>query len=64
MISPEMALVGASTAVALRDIALGYGQAFHALAVARHRPERYVQFTHATDLASLLPPEAMGLSTR
>jgi hypothetical protein len=46
--------VGASDAVSLRDTATGYEQAYHALAVARHRPDRSARFMEAGDLAAVL----------
>jgi hypothetical protein len=52
--------VGSSEAVALRDMAVGYEQATHALAVARGRAERWARFDAATDLPSIVGP--MGLS--
>ncbi|MET8831617.1 helix-turn-helix domain-containing protein [Streptomyces sp. NPDC004610] len=40
----EGCVVGTGDALALRDMATGYEQAFHALAVARGRPERWARF--------------------
>lgn len=48
------AAIGSSDEVPLRDIAAGYEQAYHALAVARHRPGRRARFTEAGDLAGVL----------
>ncbi|MCT2582175.1 helix-turn-helix domain-containing protein [Actinophytocola gossypii] len=50
---PE-ARMGVGTRVALRDIVVGYKQAFHALSVARHRPERYAGFSPRGELGELL----------
>lgn len=46
--------VGAGDVVALRDTAVGYEQAFHALAVARGRPERWARFDATLDLATVV----------
>ncbi|OLF19325.1 helix-turn-helix domain-containing protein [Actinophytocola xanthii] len=46
--------VGVGLPIALRDIPIGYSQAFHALAVARHRPERYARFSARGHLDELL----------
>jgi hypothetical protein len=46
--------IGAGDAVSLRDTATGYEQAYHALAVARHRPDRCARFMEAGDLAPIL----------
>jgi hypothetical protein len=40
----EGCVVGTGDALGLRDTAVGYEQAFHALAVARGRPERWARF--------------------
>ena len=48
------ASIGAGGTVALRDTAAGYAQAYHALAVARHRADHFAQFTAAGDLAAVL----------
>ncbi|HVT66683.1 MAG TPA: helix-turn-helix domain-containing protein [Trebonia sp.] len=50
--------VGVGDPVALRDTSVGYEQAYHALAVARHRPERYARYTVAGDMAAAVPDEA------
>lgn len=50
--------IGVSDAVPLRDTAVGYAQAFHALAAARHRTERRSTFTSNPDLALTLGPDA------
>jgi hypothetical protein len=47
-------VVGTGDVVALRDTGIGYEQAFHALAVARGRPERWAHFDARLDLATLL----------
>ena len=52
------ASIGAGDTVALRDTAAGYAQAYHALAVARHRADRFARFTAAGDLAAVLGPGA------
>lgn len=46
--------VGSSEEVALTDFAAAYRHAFHAVAVARHRPERYAAFRDRGELAELL----------
>lgn len=46
----EGCVVGAGDALALRDTAVGYEQAFHALAVARGRAERWARFDAALGL--------------
>lgn len=51
----EGCVVGTGDALALRDTAVGYEQAFHALAVARGRPERWARFDAALGL-----PVVMG----
>ena len=48
--------VGGSAAVALRELASGYAQAFHALAVARGSVEHYARFASKGDIAALLRP--------
>ncbi|MFC9324445.1 PucR family transcriptional regulator [Kitasatospora sp. NPDC057015] len=48
--------VGMSGSVPLRETALGYEQAFHALAAARSAPGRQVVFDRHGDLAPLLGP--------
>ncbi|MGW7824824.1 helix-turn-helix domain-containing protein [Streptomyces puniciscabiei] len=50
--------IGVSDEVPLRDTATGYAQAFHALAVARHRAERQSSFTSNPDLALTIGPDA------
>lgn len=50
---PESRL-GASEEVPLRDTAIGYEQAFHALAVARGVPGRYARFDRHADLAPVV----------
>ncbi|MFJ2217602.1 helix-turn-helix domain-containing protein [Streptomyces sp. NPDC101062] len=47
----EGCVVGTGDALALRDTAVGYEQAFHALAVARGRPERWARFDAALGLS-------------
>ncbi|MGW5722522.1 helix-turn-helix domain-containing protein [Amycolatopsis sp. NPDC003865] len=51
--APE-ARIGASQELPLRETALGYEQAFHALAVARGVPGRYARFDRRTDLTPFL----------
>jgi diguanylate cyclase with GGDEF domain/PucR-like helix-turn-helix protein len=46
--------IGVGDPVDLRDTAAGYEQACHALAVARHRPDRLARYTAADDLAAAL----------
>ncbi|MFJ5112066.1 helix-turn-helix domain-containing protein [Streptomyces sp. NPDC088551] len=46
----EGCVVGTGDTLALRDTAAGYEQAFHALAVARGRPERWARFDAALGL--------------
>ncbi|MFD7660989.1 PucR family transcriptional regulator, partial [Actinosynnema sp. NPDC059797] len=46
--------VGIGLRVALRDIPVGYKQAFHALSVARSRHERYASFSPRGELGELL----------
>lgn len=46
--------MGVGQGVALRDIPVGYKQAFHALSVARRLPERYAQFSPRSELGELL----------
>ncbi|MDQ2586925.1 helix-turn-helix domain-containing protein [Saccharothrix yanglingensis] len=46
--------MGIGLPVALRDIPIGYKQAFHALSVARHRSERYARFSPRGELGELL----------
>ncbi|MFF3752487.1 hypothetical protein ACFYYH_18835 [Streptomyces sp. NPDC002018] len=48
----EGCAVGTGDALALRDTAIGYEQAFHALAVARGRPERWARFDATLGLPS------------
>ncbi|MEO3826669.1 helix-turn-helix domain-containing protein [Actinomadura sp. B10D3] len=50
--------IGGSEIVALRDLASGYGQAFHALAMARGQGTGYARFSPGGDLAALLRPHA------
>ncbi|MFG2195005.1 helix-turn-helix domain-containing protein [Streptomyces sp. NPDC048639] len=49
--------IGVSDEVALRETALGYEQAFHALAVARTAPGGRARFSRHISLAPLLGPE-------
>ncbi|MGW2888202.1 helix-turn-helix domain-containing protein [Streptomyces griseoruber] len=50
--------IGVSDPVPLRDTAIGYAQAFHALAAARHRTERHATFAADPDLALTIGPAA------
>lgn len=50
----EDCVVGAGEAVPLRDVAVGYEQAFHALAVARGRAERSARFDAGLDLPTVV----------
>jgi sugar diacid utilization regulator len=49
-------VVGASDVVGLRDTAVAYEQAFHALAVARGRAQRWACFDARLDLAAIAAP--------
>ncbi|OKI28970.1 hypothetical protein A6A07_24980 [Streptomyces sp. CB03911] len=57
---PADCAIGVSGAVPLRETALGYEQAFHALAAARSVPGRQVVFDGHGDLAPLLGPAGAG----
>lgn len=48
--APRGCRIGVSNAVALRETGTGYAQAFHALAAARHRPDRLATFASDQDL--------------
>ncbi|MDW6060328.1 helix-turn-helix domain-containing protein [Streptomyces sp. FXJ1.4098] len=50
--------IGTSAEHPLRDTAVGYEQAIHALAVARGAPQRYAGFGRHTDTTALASPEA------
>jgi sugar diacid utilization regulator len=52
------AAIGAGDAVALRDTAAGYTQAYHALAIARLRSDHFARFSAPGDLAAVLGPGA------
>jgi sugar diacid utilization regulator len=52
--SREDIAIGVGDAVPLRDTAAGYERAYHAVAAARHRPDRFAHFTVGSDLAALL----------
>lgn len=52
--------IGSGEIVALRNLASGYGQAIHALAVARGQDTGYERFSPRGDLAALLRPRARG----
>jgi hypothetical protein len=56
-------VVGTGDVVALRDTGVGYEQAFHALAVARGRPERWARFDAWLDLASIVGPDGRSWAT-
>jgi Arc/MetJ family transcription regulator len=56
-------VVGTGDVVALRDTAAGYEQAFHALTVARGRPERWARFDARLDLATLVGREGLSWAT-
>ncbi|GHJ37440.1 helix-turn-helix domain-containing protein [Streptomyces sp. TS71-3] len=56
--------VGAGHAVALRDTASGYEQAFHALAVARSGAGRCATFSSRTELPSLIDRSGYGWAYR
>ncbi|MFD1522100.1 helix-turn-helix domain-containing protein [Pseudonocardia yunnanensis] len=53
------AVVGTGDVVALRDTAVGYDQAFHALAVARGRVQRWARFDTQLDLPTVLGPRGL-----
>jgi sugar diacid utilization regulator len=55
--------VGGSHTVALREMASGYEQAFHALAVARGSAGHYAKFSPRSDLAALLRPHGHEWAT-
>lgn len=46
--------IGVGLRVSLRDVPVGYKQAYHALAMARHRPERHARFCPRGQLGELL----------
>jgi hypothetical protein len=48
--------IGTGHAVPLRDTAIGYQQAFHALTIARSHPSRFAVFSASAELATLLGP--------
>lgn len=50
--------IGAGGVVPLREVGVGYEMAYHALAVARHHPDRYARFARADNLAAMLQPGA------
>lgn len=54
----ETCCIGVSDPVPLRDTAIGYAQAFHALAAARHSAERRASFAGHPDLALTIGPAA------
>ncbi len=54
----DVLAVGVGDPVELRDTPVGYEQAYHALAVARHLPERCARYTVAGDMATVVPREA------
>jgi hypothetical protein len=56
-------LIGSGDVVALRDTAVGYEQAFHAVAVARSRPERWARFDTRLDLATLVGSDGVVWAT-
>ncbi|MEV5880878.1 helix-turn-helix domain-containing protein [Streptomyces sp. NPDC052101] len=56
--------VGVSETVPLCDTAVGYAQAFHALAVARNGPNRYAEFARRPDLALTIGPAAAAWANR
>jgi PucR C-terminal helix-turn-helix domain len=59
----DRCVIGTGDVVALRDTAVGYEQAFHALAVARSRPERWARFDTRLDLATLVGPDGLAWAT-
>ncbi|WP_240509985.1 helix-turn-helix domain-containing protein [Streptomyces malaysiense] len=56
----ENCCIGVSDPVPLRDTAIGYAQAFHALAAARHSAERRASFAGHPDLALIIGPAAQA----
>jgi sugar diacid utilization regulator len=52
-------VAGAGDVVALRDTAVGYEQAIHALSVARGRAERSARFDAKLDLPTIVGPEGL-----
>ena len=58
------AAIGAGDVVALRDTAVSYTQAYHALRIARLRADRFARFTAPGDLAAVLGPEARQWASR
>ncbi|MEU8638603.1 helix-turn-helix domain-containing protein [Amycolatopsis sp. NPDC048633] len=55
--------VGAGEELPLRETAIGYEQAFHALAVARGVPGGYARFDRHTDLTPLIDPRGHAWAT-
>ncbi|MFB9907937.1 helix-turn-helix domain-containing protein [Allokutzneria oryzae] len=56
--------VGAGDVVPLGDVAAGYEQAFHALAVARNGPEPFVRFRGRAELATVIGPAGRAWARR
>ncbi|OZM82988.1 DNA-binding protein [Pseudonocardia sp. MH-G8] len=56
-------VIGASDVVGLRDTAVAYEQAFHALAVARGRVQRWACFDSRLELAAILAPHGLQWAT-
>lgn len=56
--SREDVRIGTGRTVPLRDTAVSYEQAFHALSVARSHPSRFAVFNTRAELAALLGPAA------
>jgi sugar diacid utilization regulator len=56
--------LGSSEELALRDCVTGYTHAFHALSVARHRPERHATFRGHGELSALLAELGSGWAAR
>jgi sugar diacid utilization regulator len=52
-------VAGAGDVVALRDTAVGYEQAIHALSVARGRTQRWARFDAKLDLPTIVGPEGL-----
>jgi hypothetical protein len=63
LISIESCVIGTGDVVALRDTGIGYEQAFHALAVARGRSERWARFDAQLELATLAGPAGLRWAT-
>ncbi|WP_309501036.1 helix-turn-helix domain-containing protein [Saccharopolyspora gloriosae] len=61
---PDRIRVGASQVVALREVAVGYEQAFHALAAARGGTGSFEMFAFQESLAAIVGPAGESWATR